>query len=123
MNFNSFSSKTELTYFFLMKIIKFNRALVFLVLSLVCVSCSNSGSYPSKEADQSKSDKQIISKLDLIQRSFDKGDTNTACDLQLELSKDLMTYEKISPELLNSVQEFKIKCGSHSFMIDFGKDK
>ena len=99
------------------------RTVVALVLSLGCVACSNSGSPTSEQVDQSKSDKQILSKLDRIERAFDKGDTNTACDLQLKLSKDLVNYEKISPELLKSVKEFQFKCGSRSFSIDFGKDK
>ncbi len=83
-------------------------------------SCSNIGSSTS---NQISTDKEILSKLDRIEKSFDKGDANTACDLQLKLSKDLLNYERISPEILKSVKEFQLKCGSRSFSIDFGKVK
>ncbi len=102
---------------------KLNRTFLSLLLSLGCVACSNSVSPTSEQVDQSKSDKQILSKLDRIERAFDKGDTNTACDLQLKLSKDLLNYETISPELMKSVKEVQLKCGSRSFLLDFGKDK
>ena len=106
-----------------MTTMKLNKTLVNLGLILGCIACSNSGGPTSEQVDQSKSNKQILSKLDRIERAFDKGDTNTACDLQLKLSKDLVNYEKISPELLKSLKEVQLKCGSRSFLLDLGKDK
>ena len=96
-----------------------NLTFLFLTLGFI-TSCSNSESSNSKK---SKADKQISSELGQIERAFDKGDLNTACDLQIKLSQDLLNYEKISPELLKSVREFQLKCGRRSFSIDLGKDK
>ncbi len=87
-------------------------------LSIGCVGCSN-----SQESDQSNSNKRISSDLDKIERAFDKGDISTACDLQIQLSKKLIDYEKISPKLIRSIQQFEVKCGSRSFSIDFLKEK
>ncbi len=67
--------------------------------------------------------KKIFPKLDRIEGDFDKGDGNNACDLKLKLSKDLLTYEKVSPELLTSAKEFQLKFGNRSLLIHFGKDK
>ena len=124
MSFNGFSSKKgKCPLPFLISRMKLNRTLSASLLSLACVACSNSVVPTSEQADQSKSDKQILSKMDRIERAFEKGDINTACDLQLKLSKDLANYEKISPELLKSLGEFQVKCGTRSFSIDFGTDK
>ena len=97
--------------------------MIALALALGSAACVNSENSTSEQVDQSKPEKQILSKLDRIERAFDTGDTNTACDLQLKLSQDLVNYEKISPELLKALKEFQFKCGSRSFSIDFGKDK
>ena len=121
--FDGFSSKkSKCSFPFLISRMKLNRTLLASLLSVGCIACSNSVAPTSDQADQSKSDKQILSKLDRIERAFDKGDINTACDLQLKLSKDIANYEKISPELLKSLGEFQVKCGSRSFSIDFGTD-
>tara|TARA_Y100001968_G_C19402288_1_gene741661 strand:+ start:1093 stop:1404 length:312 start_codon:yes stop_codon:yes gene_type:complete len=97
------------------------RSFAFLFIALGSLSaCSNSG---SSTPGQSKTDKAILSKLDRIERAFDKGDTSTACDLHIKLSQDLEGYEAISPELLRSIKEFQFKCGKRSFSIDFGKEK
>ena len=106
-----------------MNMMKLNRALIALILSLFCVGCSNSKSSTPKQSDQSKSEQQVLSKLDRIQKAFDKGDPKTACDLQLKLSKDLIPYENISPQLLKSIGEVQVKCRDRSFLIDFGIDK
>jgi len=102
---------------------KLNRVILALVVSLGCFACANSERSTTDPSDQSQSDKQISSKLDRIENAFDKGDADTACDLQLKLSKELISYETISPELLKSIQKFQLKCGSRSFSIDLGKDK
>ena len=124
MSFNGFSSKKgKCPLPFLISRMKLNRTLSASLLSLACVACSNSVVPTSEQADQSKSDKKVLSNVDRIEKAFDKGDTNTACDLQLKLSKDLDNYDRISPEILKSIKEFQFKCGSRSFSIDFGKDK
>ena len=119
MSLNGFSSKKgKCPLHFLIKRMKFNKTLLALFLSFGCISCSNSVSPTSEQADEANSDNQILSKLDRIERAFSKGDNKAACDLQLKLSKDLENYEKISPELLKSVGEFQVKCGTNSFLID-----
>ncbi len=96
-----------------------NKNITILLLTLWCVACSSSERSNHEHSNQSSTEKLITSRLDRIERAFDKGDISSACDLQLKLSKDLVDFAQISPELLRSVKEFQMKCGSSSFSIDF----
>ena len=98
---------------------KHNRFILALALSLGCLACANSEGTNPKQSDQSISNDQVLSKLDRIEMAFAKGDSKSACALQVQLSKDLLDYDKLSPELLKSVKEFQVKCGSRSFSANF----
>ena len=106
-------SSMKLMVPFLIIRMKQYRAILFLALTLGCLSCS-----ALRESNPKKSH-QILSELDRIEKAFDQGDAETACALQVKLSRELLDYEEISLELLKSVKEFQVRCGNSSFLIDF----
>ena len=89
-----------------MKIIKFAA----LAIALGCSACANSGGTNTEESVDSKAENKFSAQLTLIDSAFQKGDSRTACNLQLKLSKDFPSLENISSEYIQSFKNFQSKC-------------
>jgi len=89
-----------------MKIIKFAA----LAIALSCSACVNSGGTNTEESVDLKDENKFSSQLTLIETAFQKGDSKTACKLQLKLSKDFPSLENISSEYVQPFKKFQSKC-------------
>ncbi len=93
----------------------------FLFLVPLCVACQKStppkqpGSANSVSPSPSSTD---TSKLSRMQNAYERGDIKTACKFKLSLSGNPLTYQGISPEILSTINDLQVKCGSNSFSID-----
>ena len=92
-----------------------------IIFALTCAACKNTGGFNTEQSVDSKAQKKISSKLDQIERAFERGDDKTACKLQISISNDPSIYTKISPELLKEVKKFQVKCGKRSLSVDLLK--
>jgi len=89
-----------------MKITKFAVA----VIAISCSACVNSGGINTKESVDPQAENKFSSQLALIESAFQKGDSKTACNLQLMLAKDFESLENISSEYSESFKKFQSKC-------------
>ena len=64
-----------------------------LVIAISCSACVNSGGTNTGESIDSKDENKFSSQLTLIKSAFQKGDSRTACNLQLKLAKDFPSLE------------------------------
>ena len=71
-----------------MKIIKFAA----LAIAFGCSACVNSGGTNTEESVDPKAENKFSGQLALIESAFQKGDSKTACNLQLKLSKDFLIF-------------------------------
>ncbi len=91
-----------------------------IIIALSCSSCLNSNVRSPEETQNSKEDR-IKGQLEQIESAFAKGNSEKACKLQVNLSKNLDNYKNISRELINDLNKFQIKCGSQVFSIEVEK--
>lgn len=68
--------------------------------------------------DNSAINSKVRTQLDRIEKHIENGDIKKACELNVSISKDTISYNKLSPELINSLQKVKVKCAS--LMISIG---
>ncbi len=95
------------------------KALLIITTAALCCSCSDSIKKEQNEISKKRTDKELVAKIDQIEKEFKRGDSEKACELQLSLTKDPEIYSKISPKLLENLKKFQIKCGKNSFSINF----
>ena len=94
------------------------KSFPLLMLTCICFACSASPSSDPNNPSNSRGDSEIITKINLIEKSFESGDDKEACDLQLSLSKNIENFEEISPKLIKKVKKIQLKCSSRMFTID-----
>ncbi len=84
--------------------------IVALGIAVSCSACVNSGGTNSDESVDLNTDNRFSSQLSLIEDAFQKGDSKTACNLQLKLSKDFASLDNISSEYIQTFKKFQTKC-------------
>ena len=81
-----------------------------LAFAISCSACVNSGGTNTEESIDSQAENKFSSQLSLIESAFEKGDSRTACKLQLKLSKDFDSLENVSSEYIQSFKKFQSQC-------------
>ena len=81
-----------------------------LAIAISCSACMNSGGTNTKNSADPQAENKFSSQLALIESAFQKGNSKTACNLQLKLSKDFDSLENISSESIQSFKKFQSKC-------------
>ena len=81
-----------------------------LAIAISCSACVNSGGTNTEESVDPQAENKFTSQLTLIESAFQKGDSKTACNLQIKLSKDFESFENISSEYIQSFKKVQSKC-------------
>ncbi len=95
------------------------KKITSLFLVLVCAACVSPAGTNTDQKDDSIAEQEVSSKLNRIEKAFERGENKTACNLHISLSKELTKYNQFSPEILKKLKKIKLKCGASAFILDF----